>query len=142
VAVSVYVDASILVALFTTDAFTPRADAFVRSRVTIVNVSDFAAAEFASAVARYVRIGELTAEGARDAFSIFDAWTARETEQVRMTTADIAGAAAFLRRLNLALRTGDAINIAIAQRIGADLLTFDNQMAASARALGINVIVA
>jgi hypothetical protein len=44
--VSVYVDASVLVALFTDDALAIRADGFLRTRSPVVIVSDFAAAEF------------------------------------------------------------------------------------------------
>jgi uncharacterized protein len=51
----------------------------------------------------------------------------------------IAVATTFLRRLDLPLKTPDAIHIAIAQRLGATLVTFDRQMAASARALGTPV---
>jgi len=65
----------------------------------------------------------------------------RKAERVLTVSANINAAAAFLRRLDLALRTGDAINIAIVQRIGADLLTFDGQMSAGARALGVTVLV-
>ncbi|HVH76374.1 MAG TPA: hypothetical protein VM755_15780 [Stellaceae bacterium] len=54
-----------------------------------------------------------------------------------MISADIAAADAFLRRLDLNLRAPDAINIAIAQRLGADLMTFDERMTANARALGL-----
>jgi hypothetical protein len=82
----------------------------------------------------------MSAEGAREVFSIFDAWTARETRHVQVTTADVTSAPAFLRRLDLTPRGGDAINIAIAQRTGADLLTFDDQTAAGARALGTTVL--
>ena len=53
---SVYVDASVLVALFTDDALAIRADGFLRTRSPVVIVSDFAAAEFASAIARHVRM--------------------------------------------------------------------------------------
>jgi predicted nucleic acid-binding protein len=45
----------------------------------------------------------------------------------------------FLRRLDLALRTPDAINIAMAQRLGATLVTFDKKMAAAARSIGTAV---
>jgi predicted nucleic acid-binding protein len=103
-------------------------------------VSDFAAAEFASAFARRVREKLLTVDEARAAFSTFDVWTARETAREQITAADIASAAAFIRRLDLALRTPEAIHIAAAHRIDAMLLTFDKQMAASARALGVRVI--
>jgi predicted nucleic acid-binding protein len=103
-------------------------------------VSDLAAAEFASAFARRVRMKLMTADEARSAFATFDTWVARETGLARIDAADVASAAAFLRRLDLTLRTADAIHIAIAQRIDAELLTFDDTMAASARALGTNVL--
>jgi predicted nucleic acid-binding protein len=57
-------------------------------------------------------------------------------------TADIRAAKVFLRRLDLTLRTADALNIAIAQRIRAALVTFDERMAANARVLGIHVVAA
>jgi predicted nucleic acid-binding protein len=137
---SVYLDASVLVALFANDSLTGRGDAYLRTHPAELIVSDFAAAEFASAFARRARMGLLSADEARAAFSTFDAWTARETAREQITAVDIASAAAFLRRLDLNLRTPDAIHVAVAQRIDAQLLTFDNQMAASARALGLDVL--
>jgi hypothetical protein len=41
--------------------------------------------------------------------------------------ADIKAVGAFLWRVDLTLRTGDAINIAIAQRMRALLVTFDQK---------------
>ena len=137
---SVYLDASVLVALFANDSLSDRADSYLRLHPDVLVVSDFAAAEFASALARRVRMGLLTADEARTAFSTFDAWTARECTPVQIIAADVAGAAAFLRRLDLSLRTPDAIHVAVAQRIDAELMTFDNQMAANARALGLAVV--
>jgi uncharacterized protein len=139
--VSVYVDASVLVALFTDDVLSVRADAFLRTHSPVLIVSDFAAAEFASAVARHVPMKDIKAQDARRVFATFDAWIARATVRALTTAADIACAAAFLRRLDLPLRTPDALNIAIAQRIGAEVFTFDHKMAASARDLGTTVRV-
>lgn len=51
-------------------------------------------------------------------------------------------AANILRRLDLNIRTGDALNIAIAQRLEATLATFDGKMAENARALGVPVAAA
>jgi hypothetical protein len=48
----------------------------------------------------------------------------------------------LLRRLDLRLRTPDAVDIAIARRIGADLLTYDEKMAICARMLGLKVLPA
>jgi predicted nucleic acid-binding protein len=137
---SAYLDASVLVALFVQDPLTNRARAILREHPQAIVVSDLAAAEFASAIARLVRIGDATADGARATFATFDAWTSRASGRAETTSSDIGSAAAFIRRLDLTLRAPDAIHIAIAQRIGADLLTFDRQMAAGARALGTNLI--
>ena len=62
---NVYLDASVLVALFTRDAFTQRANDFLDAELPILVVSDFAAAEFASAVARMTRTREITLDEAR-----------------------------------------------------------------------------
>src|SRR5271167_3199485 len=79
---------------------------------------------------------------ARSGCSAFDTWTAQATLREETMTADIRAAEAFLRRLDLSLRTADALNIAIAQRLRAELVTFDRRMEASARLLGIAVVAA
>jgi predicted nucleic acid-binding protein len=136
---SVYLDASMLVALFTDDALTQRATAFMAAELPIIVVSDFAAAEFASAVARMTRTREITLDEARGVLADFDTWRSRVADQPAIAPADVATAASFIRRLDLTLRTADAINIAIARRVGAQLATFDTKMAASARAVGVEI---
>ena len=138
---SVYVDASVLVALFTNDAIAGRADAYLRTHAPILIVSDFTAAEFASAVARHVRMRDMKPQDARLVFASFDEWIARAAGRVFTSSEDVACAATLLRRLDLPLRTPDAMNLAIAMRVDAQLLTFDKKMAASARTLGIVVIL-
>jgi len=81
-------------------------------------------------------MGEITPDEGRLGFSAFEAWTARATRREQTKAADVSAAEAFLRRLDLNLRTADALNIAIAQRVGAALVTFDEKMEASARMLG------
>ena len=139
---NVYLDASVLVALLMVDALTARADAFFRESTPVPIVSDFAATEFASAVARRIRTGDVSVDEARRAFSAFDLWTARVALREETMSADIRAAETFLRRLDLTLRTADALNIAIAQRINAALVTFDRKMAANARVLGVPVVAA
>jgi uncharacterized protein len=139
---SLYLDASVLVALFVDDPFTARARAVLHSALPALIVSDLAAAEFASAIARLVRIGDAKPKAARATFATFDAWLVRETQFAETLSADVVAAAAFIRRLDLTLRAPDAIHIAIAQRVGADLFTFDKQMAKSARSLGTAVVKA
>ena len=136
---SVYLDATILVSFFSVDPLTPQAARFLRTSVEEVVVSDFAVAEFASAIARRVRMGRLDAKDAYGIFADFDTWTTEVTSRVETSPADIAAANTFLRRLDLPLRTADAINIAIAQRLAATLATFDVKMGQSAKALGMAV---
>ena len=103
---SVYLDASVLVALFTKDRLTARADALLREQLPVLLVSDFARAEFASAIARRVRMGELSPDEGREAFSTFDVWTARVAQRIPTEAADVLACEALLRRLDSALRTG------------------------------------
>ncbi len=137
---SLYLDSSVVVALLTDDALHVRADGFLRGETDALLVSDLVAAEFASALARQVRVAAILPEQARAGFFALDIWMARYANLIEIDTADIAVASAFLRRLDLPLKTPDAIHIAAAQRIGARLVTFSRQMAASARILGIEAV--
>lgn len=134
-----YLDASVLVALFTNDPLTARAETFLRANPLVLIVSDFAAAEFSSVIARHVRTKDIKKDEARIVFSNFDTWTAQTAQRAHISSADISVAEVLLRRVELALRTPDAINIAMAQRMQATLVTFDKKMAAAARSIG-NVI--
>lgn len=138
---SLYLDASVLVALFVIDPANARAAAFLASQPAMIFVSDFGAAEFSSALARRVRMHHLTREDALLAFEHFDTWTTRAADRREITTADIAAADQILRRLDVNLRTPDALHIAIAQRLDATLVTFDRGMAAAAGALGVAVAI-
>jgi hypothetical protein len=121
------------------DDFNSRAEAFVRRHRPVPIVSDFASVEFASAVARRVRMKDLTAAEARKAFQNFDDWKTGPVNAVQISSTDLTAAETSLRRLDLALRAADAIHIAIAGRLGAELATFDDKMAGSARALGVKL---
>jgi predicted nucleic acid-binding protein len=137
---SVYLDASVLAALFTDDPFSARADVFVSSERAGFFVSDFGAAEFASVIARHVRTNELSIGRAREALNDFDERMVQLSTRVEIVSSDVRAVETMLRRLDLPLRAPDAIHIAIAQRLGAELATFDEKMAACARALGAPVV--
>jgi predicted nucleic acid-binding protein len=139
-AIDQYLDASFLVALLFSEPRSSRADAFARVHTAELVVSDFATAEFASAVARRVRTGDTTLADGRLVLSAFDRWSLTAANSIDVTSADIALAAVFLRRPDLTLRTPDAIHIAVAQRLNAVLVTFDRRMAATAGVLGVTAI--
>ncbi len=136
---SLYLDANILVALLTPEPLSQHAIDFARTAREPLIVSDFAAAEFVSAIARRVRTRETTVEDARRDIGDFEAWAARSAERRDLNAGDVAAATAYLRRLDLTLLAPDALHIAIARRLDAVLVTFDRAMAAAARALGMAV---
>lgn len=136
----IYLDASVLVPLFVTDALAPRAEALLRGTEDALVLSDFASSEVSSAVARRVRNREITPEEAQSAFLALDAWAAAAAERTETLPADIRLAEGFVRRLDLPLRAPDAINIAIALRAQARLASFDARMRVAARALGLPVL--
>ena len=137
---SVYLDASVIVPLFTTDLFVHRAKAVLASRSTEWLVSDFASAEFASVVGNKFRTNVLSMEEARAAFVHFDDWTRHYAVHTETSSADIRMTQTLLRRLDLTLRAPDAVNLATAMRLGAELATFDTKLAECAHSLGISVI--
>lgn len=139
-AVSVYLDTSVIVALFVVDPLNDRAETAMRNLHDQVIVSDLSGAEFASVIAQRVRTRDLSSSEAQAAFDNFDLWSSRYAQLVGMEGSDVSGGAALLRRLDLPLRTPDALHIAITRRIGCPLLTFDRAMEKAARALGVNIV--
>lgn len=135
---SLYLDASALLPLFIEEARTGQAHDSLRGNVLII--SDFAIAEFSSGVARRTRAGEIKGSDAASVFAALDAWTLKTTRRETLTAGDVNVAISLVRRVELGLRAPDAVNIAIAQRCAATLLTFDEKMARSARSLGMTVI--
>jgi uncharacterized protein len=137
---SVYLDASVLVPLIVPDTHSVRADAFMDSQPTDLVLSDFAAAEFASAVARLVRMSELRPDEARTAFTTFDSWSAMATRRVASDPDDARLTESLLRSLDVPLPTPDVLNLAVVQRLRCDLATFDTRMAQVAKSLGLAVL--
>ena len=90
-------------------------------------------------IARRVRTGEFSKDNARTVFSNFDIWAARLGPRSRTEMSDVIVTEGLLRRIDLPLRTPDALHVAVAQRLGATLATFDEQMKKSAVALGVPV---
>ena len=64
---TVSLDASAIVPLFVVDAFNHRIEAYLTEHTPDIVVSDFAAAEFASVLARRVRMGQSSRADAEDA---------------------------------------------------------------------------
>jgi uncharacterized protein len=119
-----HADAGLLVPLFTVDAFTARARAWLADAPRSLLVSDFAGAALASAVARKRRAWELSGADATQALETFDRWTAQHAIACEAQPADMAAATERVT-------APDAINLATASRRGASIVAFDAGMAAA-----------
>jgi uncharacterized protein len=138
---SLYLDASAIIPTVVEDRFTEAVAAFLVNRGEDLVISDFGAAEVASALSRLVRMGELTATEAAQRLADFDAWRAGETDNAEMDAHDCRLANTYVRRFDLKLRAPDALHAAICRRLGLHLATLDRRLAAAARELGIAVAV-
>ncbi len=136
---SVFFDASALVPMLVQEAKSAAIDTFVEACDERPIVSDFAAGEVASALARLVRVGALAAQVAQNRLNDFDAWRAGDTQGIDVLNTDVLQASAFVRQFDLGLRMPDALHLAMAQRSGLPLLTLDERMVKAGAALGVRV---
>lgn len=134
-----YLDPSVVIPTLVSEPASPSVDAFMSTVEQELLVSDFAAAEVASALSRLVRIGRLHSSEGAACLADFDVWRAAMTTLTEVHAADIRLAGVYVRRFDLALRTPDALHIAIARRLGVALVTLDRRMAAAASELGVAV---
>jgi predicted nucleic acid-binding protein len=135
--VNLRLGASLLVSLFATDGHATLA----RAMMAHGTWSAVIVSEFAAAIARRMRMQELTAGEARAILSAFDAWVGAIRDQVTIPPAGVARADAMMRHLESSLRAPDAIQLVPTGRLGVTIATFDRGMAALAGALSIPVIL-
>ncbi|MGA7864276.1 MAG: type II toxin-antitoxin system VapC family toxin [Stellaceae bacterium] len=136
-----YLDASVMLPILIKEPASATVDAFMSTVQQELWVSDFAAAEVASAVSRLVRTGRLEATDGAASLSDFDVWLAAMTRAAEIHAVDVRLAGVYVRRFDLALRTPDALHLAIARRLDVTLVTLDRRMAAAGRELGVAVEV-
>jgi predicted nucleic acid-binding protein len=139
--VSAYLDASALVATLVREPNSAAVDTFLEHYDGALGVSEFAAAEVASALFRLVRTHLIAQEDAEARLSDFDAWRSIRTEPIDIEPSDARLANAYVRRFDLTLRAPDALHAAICRRLDLTLVTLDQRLARAARELGIEVRV-
>jgi predicted nucleic acid-binding protein len=135
----IYLDASVLIAVLAEEPASAAVRRFLRAHREDRLISDFAAAEVASAIFRLLRMRLLTEGEGSARLADFDAWRAAASSPADMHAADARLAYAYVRRFALHLRAPGALHLAIAQRLGANLITLDKRMATAARELGVTV---
>lgn len=136
---STYLDASVLLPTLIAEPTTEAVYDCLGADGRELLISDFAAAEVASALSRLVRMALLTDADASARLADFDAWRAAVSSPVDIAVSDARLAYIFVRRFDLGLRAPDALHLAIARRLDATLVTLDRRMATAARELGVAV---
>jgi len=134
---SAYLDASVILPTLIEEAGSAAVDQFMADNDETLIISEFAAAEVASALSRLVRSGILDQEDANRRIADFDAWRAAATSDLDLHAADVRLAHVFVRRFDLMLRAPDALHAAVCRREDHLLVTLDKRLAAAAIELGI-----
>jgi len=137
--VSLYLDASVVVATLFEEAASAEVADYIRSAREPLVIGDFTTAELASAISRLVRTGHLTEQAATKRLGEFDTWRAAKTDDLDLRSVDVRLANSFVRRFDLGLRAPDALHVATCRRADHTLVTLDRRLAAAADALGVRV---
>jgi uncharacterized protein len=138
---STYVDTSVLLTTLIAEPVTEAVYDCLGANGRELVVSDFAAAELASALSRLVRTALLTDADAPARLADFDAWRTAMSLPVDIAASDARLAYIYASRFDLGLRAPDALHLAIARRLDATLVTLDRRLATAAREMGIAVEV-
>ena len=132
-----YLDASFLVPLFVDDDWTERTLAWAATEPEVI-VSDWAVAEFSSALSLHVRKGRLDPEERDEAENALNWWLVGRVMEEPIDPDDVPQARLLLHRHDK-LRAPDALNLAITLRLAVGMVTYDVDLAAAARAEGVVV---
>jgi predicted nucleic acid-binding protein len=138
---STYLDASVLLPTLIAEPATEAVYDRLGANGRELLISDFAAAEVASALSRLARMALLTEADASARLKDFDAWRAAMSSPVEIAASDARLAYIYTRRFDLGLRAPDALHLAITRRLDATLVTLDRRLATAAGELGIAVEV-
>lgn len=134
-----YVDSCIVLSLFLGDSGYPAAEQWLLNQEkTPLWVSHWMLLEFAGVVALCMRRGELTAERATAIHSEFECFRQERLQLLEPRGIDFLQARQWLQQgQRPALRSGDALHLAIAMRENLTLTTADKALIQAADGLGL-----
>ena len=132
----IYLDTSVVVPLFLSDIHSVKVLAWMERGGEPRTLSPWTVAEFSSAAARLVRIGQITNEARSRAEASLDGWLS-QVGVTAVSATDFIQARVLIRSDRANLRTPDALHLAIAQRLRASIATVDRAMFEAALAHGI-----
>lgn len=137
----IYLDTSVVVALFTHEPGTPKVMSWYADLQELPVASDWLLTEFSSAISLKVRTGQLlegNAKRVREEFSLFVDGAVRLVP-VSRDAFRIAGD--MIAQHQNGLRAGDSLHLAVAMALGAThMATLDGNLARNAKRIGLEVI--
>ena len=135
---TLYADPSVLLPYYREEPASAAVEALFMGQSTPVVISELSRVEFASALARWVRMGELTEPQANRVESAFYEDVSEGRFDVRAVTGDMFQRAHYwllTRRTNL--RTLDSLQLACAEVSEASFVTLDEDLFEAAEFLGL-----
>lgn len=135
-----YFDTSFLAPLILEEETSEKVEAFVGTLPTgELCISHWTRTEFASLLAREVRMGALAEDNALAAMDQFDAMVAESFQVLAPGAADFELATGYIKHFATKLRAGDALHLAIASNHGAKMFyTLDEGLLAAAKLLKVH----
>ncbi len=134
-----YIDTGIVGSYLYPESFSDEVEALLQS-IAICCISHLTEVEFYSLSARKMRTGQFTEAQVRHAMMKFDSLLEQGYfQRVAVVPDDYKRSKYYLSGLNTTLRTLDSLHIAIAERLGATLITSDRIQAEGADHFGIAV---
>lgn len=135
----VYLDTSVVVAAVTREPHTEEAHRTLAAAGAVLAISDWTITEVSAALSMKQRIGALTEPERRIALRTFEQLAQESLVVEHLVPADFVRAAALAGVASPAVRAGDALHLAVVERTGAALVTFDTAMANAAVEHGLEV---
>ncbi|WP_428152478.1 type II toxin-antitoxin system VapC family toxin [Brevundimonas sp.] len=132
-----YFDASAIVAIVL-DERTGAAVGSLTSETDATIVSVLGIGEASSAISRLVRMNEKSLDEGRLLIDALDDWADDAADFADIEDEDFEEAMQLVRAFELKLRMPDALHLALVARLGVRLITLDKNLAAAARAVGVD----
>ncbi len=133
-----YLDTSVLVSLTIEDANSAAGLIYLESAAELLT-SDWATAEFSSALGIQQRTGRIDLVAKARGEARLDGWLSETIASVPLAPDDAVATRAVLRSITTPLRAPDALHLVICRRLGATLVSFDVRMRDAARELNLPV---
>ena len=138
--VRLYLDTSVVVAAITREPHTGRAHGVLAHRGVDLVISDWTVTEVSAALSMKQRMGALQEAEREIALRVFERLTRESLVQEHILPADFARAARLADRPGVPVRAGDALHLAVVERTGSVLATFDVAMAQAAAEHGLDAL--